>query len=395
MITTRAPRISISWIRPHLLGTVGVLALGCSVDSDEPGDPEDGSFSGSKADGFCAEEGSPQAAGILALVNDPATSVDELDRPTSDGGAGLDRRAAQNIVEERPFATLAELDLVPFVGVNTCGALLRHACDVQGRCDVAACEPDRFEPRPSRTAYDSGCEDVLLALLAARPTGTEEVLVTDATLRCEELPTTERRAFDWVAAEFDTPAAEFSDTFGEFSVIRVGVDGQNGVGLVHVIEQDSFTPFHVVLEDNALAAIWTTDGLSAGVDWFCGGHGEPAEAPDEFCLGALTDDAALCDPTAVDHVDVTRTVAEARTDTQDLVNAAIVEHAGEHQLADDASVEADVAACPPSAAVVKVASDGVATQTYRVVDSTRGLGVTVLTRTDGDGATRFVCANPE
>lgn len=379
----------------RVAAVAGAFALGCTLASDEAGDPENGTFSGPKADGFCAEEGSPEAAGILAFVNDPATSVDVLDRSSGDGGVGLDRRAAQNIVAERPFATLAELDLVPFVGVMTCGALLHHACEIEARCAGAAmCEPDVFEPRPARTAYDSGCEDVLLALLAARPTGNVDAAVTDASKRCEELPMVERRAFDWVAGEFDAPAPEFSEAFGEFSIVRVGVDAERDVGLVHVIEEDSFTPFHVVLEGDALAAIWTTDGLSAGVDWFCGGRGEPADAPDEFCLGALTDDAALCDPASVEHVTVTRRVDEARGDTQDLTSAAIVEHAREHELADDASIEADLAACP-SSAVVTLTTANVEPQTYRVVDSTRGLGVTVLARTDAAGATTIVCAHPE
>ena len=122
-----------------------------------------------------------------------------------------------------------------------------------------------------------------------------------------------------------------------------------------MIEEDSFTPFHVMLDGDALAMIWTTDGLSAGVDWFCGGSGMPADAPDEFCLGALTDDAVLCDASAADHTEVTRTVAEARAAGEELVNAAIVEHANAHELADDASVTGDVATC--EAAVVVDAHD--------------------------------------
>ncbi len=372
------------------------LFASCSVESDETADPEDGSFSGPKADGFCAEEGSPEAEGILALVNDAKTTAAELDRATKDGGAGLDRRAAENIVKARPFATLAELDEVPFVGVNTCGALLHHACDVQGRCTggVGTCDPDAFEARPQRTEYDSTCEAVLLALVSSSPTENADTSVTDATARCAELGPAERQAFDWVATAFDTPVAEFSDAFGEFSVVRVGL-ADDDVGLVHVVEEDNFTPFHVVFAGEALAAIWTTDGLSAGVDWFCGGTGQPADAPDEFCLGALTDDAALCDAATATHETITRTVADARAEPETLVNAAIVEHAREHDLADAASIEADVASCSESVVIAALTTTGVPVQTYRVVDSTRGSGITVLTRTNAAGDTTIVCGHPE
>jgi hypothetical protein len=397
MTTTRGLHSVLLLTRSQLrsAGVAAAIGLGCAAASDESGDPEDGSFSGAKADGFCAEEGSPEAVGILAFVNDPKTSVDLLDRATSNGGVGLDRRAAEGIVEDRPFATLAELDLVPFVGVMSCGALLRHACEVEGRCETTtSCQTDTFETRPARTAYDSHCEELLLAILASRPTENADESVTDPTTRCEDLPTTERRAFDWVATEFDTPPAEFAESFGEFSIVEIGFETDTDVALLHVIEENNFTPFHVMLDGDALAMIWTTDGLSAGVDWFCGGTGMPAEAPDEFCLGALTDDAALCDASAVEHEEIARTVEEARAAGEELVNAAIVEHANAHDLGDDASITADVAACE-SAVVVTLTTDGVAAETYRVVDSTRGLGITVLTRTDAAGATSIVCAFPE
>jgi hypothetical protein len=45
--------------------------------------------------------------------------------------------------------------------------------------------------------------------------------------------------------------------------------------------------------------------------------------------------------------------------------------------------------------VVALASGDAASETYRVVDSTRGTGITVLTRTDAAGATTLVCGHPE
>ncbi|HET6584066.1 MAG TPA: hypothetical protein VFG69_11470, partial [Nannocystaceae bacterium] len=65
---------------------------------------------------------------MLALVNDADVDVDELDVSTSQGGAGLNRTAAQNIVAARPLADLAELDAVPYVGITACQALAAYAC---------------------------------------------------------------------------------------------------------------------------------------------------------------------------------------------------------------------------------------------------------------------------
>ena len=301
-----------------------------------------------------------------------------LDRATSKGGAGLDKRAAEGIVKERPFATLAELDLVPFVGVNTCGALLRHACDVEGRCETTtACEAETFEQLPTRTSYDSHCEDSLLALVAARPTSNKDASVTDATARCEELPTTERRAFDWVASEFDTPPAEFADNFGEFSISTVGLDAEGDVALLHVIEEDSFTPFHVMLDGDALAMIWTTDGLSAGVDGSAAAPACPQTHPTSSA-SAPSPTTPCCAMRAKPSTrKIPRTVGEARAAGEELVNAAIVEHANAHDSADDTSVTADVATCE-SAVVVALTAEGAPAETYRVVDSTRGLGIAVL-----------------
>jgi DNA uptake protein ComE-like DNA-binding protein len=76
-----------------------------------------------------------EASRVLALVNYPGTDAAALD-----GRAGLERRAAQNIVAKRdgadgrpltsddhPFASIAELDAVPYVGDAALSALVAYA----------------------------------------------------------------------------------------------------------------------------------------------------------------------------------------------------------------------------------------------------------------------------
>src|SRR6186713_706554 len=97
---------------------LAVAVAGCGGDLDI----EDGANEGfgGKADGGI-EEGSAEARGVLALVNDLDVDVGELDE-----GAGLSKRAATNIVAARPFETLAELDAVAYVGPKTLEALLEY-----------------------------------------------------------------------------------------------------------------------------------------------------------------------------------------------------------------------------------------------------------------------------
>lgn len=127
---TRVRTLSFSVVL-HLVW--GLVLGGCPDPQDEGGDVEDATFAvDGKADGACVSPDGPAAAGILALVNDPEVDVDELDDPIE--GVGLDRRAAQNIVAARPFASLAELDAVPWVGPVACEALAERACNVERRC---------------------------------------------------------------------------------------------------------------------------------------------------------------------------------------------------------------------------------------------------------------------
>lgn len=77
-------------------------------------DTADASFADGKADGLQIESGSPAARAILKLAN--TASLVALDAPARDGGVGLDRRAAEGIVAQRPFSRLSGLDAVPYVG---------------------------------------------------------------------------------------------------------------------------------------------------------------------------------------------------------------------------------------------------------------------------------------
>jgi phosphatidylserine/phosphatidylglycerophosphate/cardiolipin synthase-like enzyme len=110
-MTSRWPFLSIA-----LASSLAIT--GCGADA-EVEDGENDSFGG-KADSIA--EGSAEANGILALVNDPAVDFEELDVD-----AGLSSRVARNIIDRRPFETLAALDAVPYVGTATLNALLAYA----------------------------------------------------------------------------------------------------------------------------------------------------------------------------------------------------------------------------------------------------------------------------
>ena len=113
------------------------LALtACSGGGDEPGDAENGGFGSGKADG-ALDADSPEARAVLALANDVAVDVGELDDEV-----GLNSRAAIGIIEHRDgddgeagtaddnrFDDLAELDAVPFVGKTALAALLSYAIE--------------------------------------------------------------------------------------------------------------------------------------------------------------------------------------------------------------------------------------------------------------------------
>ncbi len=138
-----------------LTGILSILAftLPACVDS-EVEDGENDGFPSGKADGGI-DEGSPEARGVLALVNDPSLTAAKLKT-----AAGITTRVSNNIVKHRNGAdtnvgtadddlydTLAELDAIPYVGPATLNALLDAARD-RGLVGGASKVEVLFSPQP-------------------------------------------------------------------------------------------------------------------------------------------------------------------------------------------------------------------------------------------------------
>jgi hypothetical protein len=140
----RSTRLSALAGRPGLaaalvvLMTAGPVLSACGGDQGGPAVPavdgRDDRFATGKADnGATVEEGSPQAIGVLALVNldDIADVLAGVPITTlarqgiiafRDGADGLAGTA-----DDREFLTLAELDAVPYVGPHTLSVLVDAA----------------------------------------------------------------------------------------------------------------------------------------------------------------------------------------------------------------------------------------------------------------------------
>lgn len=107
---------------------IAVMGLaGCADPQSDPGDVE--------ASASALSEGSPEAIGLLAFLNAPATTVTVLDVD-----AALDARAAKGLIAHRDgvdrkggtaddnrFDTIAEVDGVAYVGTSALEALLAYA----------------------------------------------------------------------------------------------------------------------------------------------------------------------------------------------------------------------------------------------------------------------------
>lgn len=120
-----------------VLGVLSGLVVTLPACSDvEIEDGIDDAFPSGKADGGL-DEGSPDALGLLALVNDPTTTA-----ATLRSGAKVTTRVANNVTRYRDgadgtfgtaddnlFDTLAELDAIPYVGPATLAALVEYARD--------------------------------------------------------------------------------------------------------------------------------------------------------------------------------------------------------------------------------------------------------------------------
>ncbi len=119
-----------------LVSILTMFAISSCSGAGEAEDGESEGFPSGKADGGI-DEGSPEALGVLALVNDPDMTAAKLKSE-----AGVTTRVANNIVNHRmgddeedgtddddPFDTLAELDGVPYVGPTVLQKLLDLARD--------------------------------------------------------------------------------------------------------------------------------------------------------------------------------------------------------------------------------------------------------------------------
>ncbi len=142
-----------------MLSTLAVGSAACTDSAIEDGEGD--VFPAGKADGGI-DEGSPEALGVLALVNDPAST-----RATLKSGAGVTTRVASGIVTHRDgadatagtlddnkFDSLAELDAVPFVGPATLDALLEHARD-RGLVQTGATIEVIFSPQLAAQSHNA------------------------------------------------------------------------------------------------------------------------------------------------------------------------------------------------------------------------------------------------
>lgn len=155
----------------RLAGSTALVALltglGACIDTHEVADGEHDAFFSGKADGGI-DEGSPEARGVLMLVNDPAETA-----ATLKSGAGITIRAAGNIVRHRDgtdgtpgtadddrFDTLAELDAIPYVGPATLAALVERARElgyVGGRPELDV----MFSPLPAAQSHNRRIEQLI------------------------------------------------------------------------------------------------------------------------------------------------------------------------------------------------------------------------------------------
>jgi phosphatidylserine/phosphatidylglycerophosphate/cardiolipin synthase-like enzyme len=126
---------------------LGLFFAACGgVDLVEDG--EDDVFLDGKSDGNGVREGSPGALAALALCNDPA-----VDGARLSSGARISRRVADGIVAARPFATLAQLDRVKYVGPATLARLVDHAL-AEGYPKAGGTSDVIFSPQPYEDSHN-------------------------------------------------------------------------------------------------------------------------------------------------------------------------------------------------------------------------------------------------
>lgn len=123
------------------------VACADQIDDTTPADPIDDAFLSldGKTDDFSIVEGSLEAQGVLRVANELSTT--KLSRTT---GVGLGDRVAKNIVAARPFATLATLDKVAYVGKVAFDKLVKYA-NANGY--IPARSPNQHRARTTRTPW--------------------------------------------------------------------------------------------------------------------------------------------------------------------------------------------------------------------------------------------------
>lgn len=119
----------------HRLAGFTLVGLGlvaaCSPDTTE-------SVSANHTEVEIPLEGTCEAEAMRNLVN-------EADFETLDDAVGLDRRAAERIIEQRPFDTLEQIDDVSYVGIRAMQRIFIYAAEhgyLAAACEV---EPDAVE----------------------------------------------------------------------------------------------------------------------------------------------------------------------------------------------------------------------------------------------------------
>src|SRR5688572_28795058 len=144
-----------------ILATLVVTVPACTTEG-EVEDGIDDAFPNGKADGGI-DEGSPEALGVLALVNDKTMTASKLK-----SAAGVTTRVSNNITRHRdgtdamagtsdddPFDTLAELDAIPYVGPVRLNALLEAARD-RGLVGGGAAKIDVvFSPQAAANSHNA------------------------------------------------------------------------------------------------------------------------------------------------------------------------------------------------------------------------------------------------
>jgi len=253
-------------------------------------------------------EGSPEALGVLGLLNAPTTTHTFLD-----DDVGLDRRAADNLIAHRdgtdgvvgtadddPFDDVAEVDAVSWVGPSALDKLLAHARaggwvpsgdDVLGVYDGVSFTVDEGlrvisfvnEASASVLDVDVGLDRrAVESILAARPLSSVERLSElyyvgrSALERLKELAPNEREIA--IISDLDRtvipvhsgglPSAPYPGVAALYTELDLGAGGTPGdMFYVTAREPEALTGIEAWLESHGVPAGPIEPGVS-GVPWF-------------------------------------------------------------------------------------------------------------------------------